>query len=194
SPLYRADASGTSNVFSGYLASVSPEFKEKIGRGVQPGWITNVGSAAKGNEGVMGQVKQTPNTIGYVELTFAKTNNLPTALIKNSSGNFIEANLDSVSAAAAESIGRMPEDLRVEITNAAGANAYPIASYTYILLTREQKDAAKGKTLVDFLWWATHDGQAMVKDLYYAPLPKEVVAKVETRLKLVSNNGKQLRQ
>jgi phosphate transport system substrate-binding protein len=193
-PVFRADASGTSDVFTGFLSNANPEWKEKVGRGVQPSWITGVGIGAKGNDGVMGQVKQTPNTVGYVELAFAKINNLPTAQIKNAAGNFVAANFDSVQAAASDSAAKVPEDLRTELINAPGANAYPISSYTYILVYRDQKDAAKGKNIVDFLWWATHDGQTMVKDLYYAPLPQEIVAKVETRLKLVSNNGKPLKQ
>ncbi len=193
-PVFRADASGTSDVFTGFLSNTNPEWKEKVGHDIHPSWITGVGIGAKGNDGVMGQVKQTPNTLGYVELSFAKINNLPTAQIKNSAGNFVVATLDSVQAAASDSAAKVPEDLRTEITNAPGANTYPIASYTYILVYRDQKDAAKGKNIVDFLWWATHDGQPMARDLYYAPLPAEIVAKIETRLKLISNSGKPLKQ
>ena len=193
-PVFRADASGTSDVFTEFLSNTNPEWKEKIGHDVHPSWITGVGIGAKGNDGVMGQIKQTPNTLGYVELAFAKINNLPIAQIKNSTGNFIVAALDSVQAAATDSAAKMPEDLRTEITNAPGANAYPISSYTYILVYRDQKDAAKGKNIVDFLWWATHDGQTMAKDLYYAPLPAAIVAKVETRLKLITNSEKPLKQ
>lgn len=193
-PIFRADASGTSDVFTGFLSNADAEWKEKVGRGVHPSWITSVGIGAKGNDGVMGQIKQTPNTIGYVELAFAKINNLPTAQIKNSAGNFVPATLASVQAAASDSAAKVPEDLRMEITNSSGANAYPISTYTYILVYRNQKDAAKGKNIVDFLWWATHDGQAMVKDLYYVPLPGGIVAKIELRLKLISNSGKPLKQ
>jgi phosphate transport system substrate-binding protein len=193
-PVYRSDASGTSEVFTDYLSKVSPEWKEKVGANVQPSWVTGVGTGAPRNDGVMGQVKQTPYTIGYVELTFAKANNLPTALIKNKAGEFVEATLDSVSAAAAEAVAQTPDDLRVKITNAEGKAAYPIASYTYILVYKDQKDAAKGKALVDFLWWAIHDGAAFAKELHYAPLPPEIVKRVETKLNSMTSGGKSLRQ
>lgn len=189
--VYRSDGSGTTNVFNNYLGKVSSEWVVKGQNMTLP---QGVGIGAQRNDGVMGQVKQTPNTIGYVELTFAKANNLPTVLIKNAAGNFVEANVDSVSAAATESAAKTPDDLRVDITNTAGANAYPISSYTYVLAYKEQKDATKGKLLADFLWWATHDGQKFAKDLHYAPLPAEVVTKVENRLKLMTNGGKALRQ
>ena len=193
-PVYRADSSGTSAVFTDYLSKTVPAWKEKVGTNKQPSWVTGVGVGAKGNDGVMGQVKQTPNSIGYVELTFAKANNLPTAHIKNKAGSFVEASLEGVSAAAAGTIAQMPEDLRVQITNADGANAYPISSYTYILAYKDQTDAAKGKTLADFLWWATHDGEKFVKDLHYAPLPAEVVKKVEAKINSMTAGGKTLRQ
>jgi len=153
-----------------------------------------VGIGAQRNDGVMGQVKQTPNTIGYVELTFAKANDLPVAALKNSAGNFVEASIESVTAAASESAATINDDLRADITNAGGANAYPISSYTYVLAYTDQKHATKGRLLSDFLWWATHDGQKFAKDLHYASLPAEIVSKVETRLKLISSGGKPLRQ
>src|SRR5215212_635399 len=149
--VHRSDSSGTSAVFTDYLSKVSPEWKEKVGSGTSPSWP--VGLGGKGNEGVTGQVKNTPNTIGYVELAYAVQNKLPVAHIKNSSGNFIAPSIDSVIAAAAGSAGSTPEDLRVSITNATGVQAYPISSYTYILVYKEQKDSTKGKALVDFLWW-----------------------------------------
>jgi phosphate transport system substrate-binding protein len=192
-PVYRADSSGTTDIFTDYLSKVSAEWKEKVGRNKQPSWIKGVGSASKGNEGVMGEVKQTPNSIGYVELIFAKSNNLPTAQIKNAAGNFVEPNTDSVTVAASESINKTPDDLRVEITNATGAKAYPISAYTYILIYKEQNDAARAKSLVDFLWWAIHDGQKFAKELQYAPLPPEIVAKTEARLKQVTSGGKTLK-
>lgn len=192
-PVYRADSSGTSAVFTDYLTKVVPEWKDKVGMNKQPSWITGVGVGAKGNDGVMGQVKQTPNSIGYVELTFAKANNLPTAHMKNKSGQFVEASLESVSAAAAGSVASMPEDLRVEITDADGATAYPIASYTYILVYKVQADPVKGKAIADFLWWAIHDGGRFVKDLHYAPLPAEIVTKVEAKIKSMTGGGKALR-
>jgi phosphate transport system substrate-binding protein len=189
--VYRSDGSGTTNVFNNYLGKASSDWTVKGQNMTLP---QGVGIGAQRNDGVMGQVKQTPNTIGYVELTFAKANNLPVALLKNSAGNFVEANVDTVTAAAAESSGTTPVDLRVDITNASGANAYPISSYTYILAYKDQKDATKGKLLADFLWWATHDGQKFAKDLHYAPLPAEMVTKVESRLKMMTSGGQALRQ
>lgn len=193
-PVYRADSSGTSAVFTDYLSKTVPEWKEKVGMNKQPSWISGVGIGAKGNDGVMGQVKQTPNSIGYVELTFSKANNLPAAQIRNKSGAFVDASLESAAAAAAGSVASMPDDLRVQMTDAEGSGAYPIASYTYILVYKEQPDAAKGKALVDFLWWAIHDGENFVKDLHYAPLPAEVVKKVEAKINSMTSGGKPLRQ
>jgi phosphate transport system substrate-binding protein len=189
--VHRSDGSGTSAVFTDYLSKVSPEWKEKVGAGTSPQWP--VGLGGKGNEGVTGQVKQTPNTVGYVELAYAMRNKLPVALVKNSSGNFVEPTPDGATAAAAESVATMPEDLRVSITNAAGANAYPISSYTYILAYKDQKDAAKGKALVDFLWWGIHDGERFAKDLQYAPLPAEIVRRAEARINSIISGGKPLR-
>ncbi len=192
-PVYRNDSSGTTAVFTDFLSKTNADWKAKVGANKQPSWITGVGTGAPRNDGVMGQVKQTPNSIGYVELTFAKANNLPTALIKNKSGAFVEASLESVSAAAAGSVAATPEDLRVQITDADGATAYPIASYTYILVYKDQRDAAKGKALADFLWWAIHDGEKFNKDLHYAPLPAEIVKKVEAKINSMTSGGKPLR-
>ena len=194
SPIHRAEASGTSAVFTGFLSKTVPAWKEKVGTDKQPNWVSGVGNGAKGNDGVMGMVKNTPNSIGYVELTFAKANNLPTAQIKNKSGEFVAPTLEGVSAAAAASVAAMPEDLRTDITDADGQNSYPIASYTYILVYKNQSDATKGKALVDFLWWATHDGEKFTKDLFYAPLPDEVVKKDEAKINSITADGKQLHQ
>jgi len=193
-PIYRNDSSGTTAVFTDYLAKTVPAFQEKIGAGKQVNWVKGVGAGAPRNDGVMGQVKQTPNTIGYVEIAFAKANKLPTALIKNKAGKFVEASIVNVSAAAAGSLKDMPEDMRIKITNADGDDTYPISSYTYILVYKEQKDAVKGKALVDFLWWAVHDGSKYAKDLHYAPLPKEVVGKVEAKINSITADGKQLHE
>jgi len=190
--VHRSDGSGTSAVFTDYLSKVSPEWKEKVGAGVSPSWPTGIGG--KGNEGVTGQVKQTPNTIGYVELAYAVQNKLPVAQVKNSSGNFIEASIDAVTAAAAGSVANTPEDLRVSITNATGPQAYPISSYTYILVYKNQKDAGKGKALVDFLWWGIHDGEKYAKELQYAPLPADIVKRAEAKINSVTANGTALRQ
>ncbi|MBA2341016.1 MAG: phosphate ABC transporter substrate-binding protein PstS [Pyrinomonadaceae bacterium] len=191
--VHRSDGSGTSAVFTDYLSKVSSEWKEKVGTGTSPTWP--VGLGGKGNEGVSGLVKQTPNSIGYVELAYAVQNKFPVALIKNKSGNFVEPSLEAVTAAAAESISATPEDMRVSITDAAGANAYPIASYTYILVYKDQKDAAKGKALVDFLWWGIHEGQNFTKDPQYpyAALPAEIVRRAEAQINSVASGGRALR-
>ncbi|HET6976075.1 MAG TPA: phosphate ABC transporter substrate-binding protein PstS [Pyrinomonadaceae bacterium] len=187
----RAESSGTSAVFTDYLSKVSPEWKEKVGAGTSPKWP--VGVSGKGNEGVTGQVKNTPNTIGYVELAYAVQNKLPVAQVKNSAGNFIDPSIDAVTAAASASAGSTPDDLRVSITNATGPQAYPISSYTYILVYKNQKDAAKGKALVDFLWWGIHDGESFAKELQYAPLPADIVKRAEAKINSVTADGKALR-
>ena len=189
--VHRSEASGTSAVFTDYLSKVSPEWKERVGAGVSLNWPA--GQGGKGNEGVTGMIKQQPNTVGYVELAYAVQNKLPVALVKNASGNFVEPSLDAVTAAAAESLATTPEDLRVSITDAGGASAYPVASYTYILPYKEQRDAAKGKALVDFLWWAIHDGERYAKDLQYAPLPAEIVKRAEAKINSITSGGKPLR-
>lgn len=189
--VHRSDGSGTSAVFTDYLSKVSAEWKEKVGAGTSPSWP--VGLGGKGNEGVTGQVKNTPNTIGYVELAYAVQNKLPVALIRNASGSFIEPSIDTVVAAAAASAASMPDDLRLSITNAAGPGAYPISSYTYILVYKDQKDAAKGKAVVDFLWWGIHDGEKYAKDLLYAPLPDGVVKRAEAKINSITANGTPLR-
>ena len=191
STVHRSDASGTSYVFTDYLSKVSAEWKEKAGANKSPKWIGGIGG--KGNEGVTGQVKQTPNTIGYVELAYAVQNKLPLAMIKNKAGNFVEPSIDAVTAAAAGALASTPDDLRVSITNADGGTAYPISSYTYILAYQDQKDAAKGKAVVDFLWWGIHDGQKFAKDLQYAPLPDEIVKRAEAKINSIASGGKPLR-
>ncbi|MGE3465832.1 MAG: phosphate ABC transporter substrate-binding protein PstS [Pyrinomonadaceae bacterium] len=193
-PVFRADGSGTSDVFTDFLSKTVPEWKEKIGRTKNPQLPPGVGIGGKGNEGVMGQVKNTPNTIGYVELTFAKANNLPTALVKNASGEFVEPSGESVSAAAAEIAARIPEDLRTEFTNASGPKAYPITGIVYVLVYKDQKDGAKGKALADFLWWAIHDGEKFAPDLHYAPLPDGLVSKAAAKISSLTSGGKPLRQ
>ncbi|HET9710308.1 MAG TPA: phosphate ABC transporter substrate-binding protein PstS [Pyrinomonadaceae bacterium] len=190
--VYRSDGSGTSAVFTDYLSKVSAEWKEKVGTGTSPKWP--IGLGAKGNEGVTGQVKNTPNTIGYTELAYAVQNKLPVSLVKNAAGNFVEPTIDSVSAAAAASAATIPDDLRVSITNAQGPQAYPISSFTYIIVYKDQKDAAKGKALVDFLWWGIHDGESFAKDLQYAPLPAEIVKKAEAKINSITAGGSPLRQ
>jgi phosphate transport system substrate-binding protein len=189
--VHRAESSGTTFVFTDYLAKVSPEWKSTVGADKQPKWP--VGQGGKGNEGVTGQIKQQPNTIGYVELAYAVQNKLPVALVKNGSGKFVEPSIDAVTAAAASTSAQTPQDLRVSITNATGENAYPISSYTYILAYKNQKNAEKGKALVDFLWWGIHDGEQFARDLQYAPLPKEIVTRAETKINSITSGGKPLR-
>lgn len=189
--VHRSDGSGTSAVFTDYLSKVSPEWKDKVGAGTSPSWPVGIGG--KGNEGVTGQVKQTPNTIGYVELAYAIKNSLPVALVKNKSGNFVEPKFDTITAAAAESVPTTPEDLRVSITDPAGANTYPISSYVYVLVYKEQKSADKGKALVDFLWWGIHDGETFATGLQYAPLPAEIVTRAEAKINAITSGGKPLR-
>jgi phosphate transport system substrate-binding protein len=189
--VHRAESSGTTFVFTDYLAKVSPEWKSTVGADKQPKWP--VGQGGKGNEGVTGQIKQQPNTIGYVELAYAVQNKLPVALVKNGSGKFVEPSIDAVTAAAASTSAQTPQDLRVSITNATGENAYPISSYTYILAYKNQKNAEKGKALVDFLWWGIHDAEQFARDLQYAPLPKEIVTRAETKINSITSGGKPLR-
>ena len=184
--VHRSDGSGTTAVFTDYLAKVSPAWKSGVGAGKAVKWP--VGLGGKGNEGVTGSVKSTPGSVGYVELAYARQNALTMASIKNADGNFVTPSIESTSAAAANVV--MPADFRVSITNAKGKDAYPISSFTYILIYKEQADAGKGKAIGNFLWWAIHDGQKMAGPLDYAPLPKPVVAKVEAALRAITVGGK----
>jgi phosphate transport system substrate-binding protein len=185
---HRSDGSGTTAVFTDYLQKVSPTWKTTVGQGKSVKWP--VGLGGKGNEGVTGTVKSTPGSIGYVELAYAKQNKLPMAEIKNADGTFVAASIETISEAAAGVT--LPADYRVSITDAKGKNAYPISSFTYILLYKEQSDAAKGKAVVEFLWWAIHDGQKLAGALDYAPLPKPVVGKVVETLRAVTAAGKKV--
>jgi phosphate transport system substrate-binding protein len=189
--VHRSDGSGTTFVFTDYLSKVSPEWKEKVGADKSPKWPG--GQGGKGNEGVTGQIKQQPNTIGYVELAYAVQNKLPVALIKNAGGKFIAPSIDAVTAAAASASAQTPDDLRISITNSAGPDAYPISSYTYILAYKEQKNADKGKVLVDYLWWGIHDGEQHAKPLLYSPLPEEIVKRTEAKINSITFAGKPLR-
>lgn len=188
--VHRSDGSGTTNIFTDYLSSVSSTWKTKVGKGTSVEWPAGVG--AKGNEGVSGQVKQTPGAVGNVELAYAITNKLPYAFIKNKEGKFVEPTIESTTAAAAGAAASMPEDMRVSIVNAPGADSYPISGYTYLLVYKAQDDQDKGKALVDFLWWAVHDGEKFAKDLLYAPLPENVVKLAENKIKLITYQDKPL--
>jgi phosphate transport system substrate-binding protein len=171
--IHRSDGSGTTYIWTDYLSKVSSEWKDKVSKGTSVNWP--VGLGGKGNEGVTGLIKQTPNSIGYVELIYAAQNKIPYGTVKNSSGAFVKADLASVSEAASGASKTMPEDFRVSITNAPGAGAYPISSFTWLLLYENPKDKAQAKAMVDFLKWALSDGQKYCGDLGYAPLPASVV-------------------
>jgi len=175
--VHRSDGSGTTYIWTDYLSKVSEEWKTKIGKGASVNWP--VGLGGKGNEGVSGQVKTTPNSIGYVELIYAIQNNIRFGRVKNSSGVFVKADLASVSAAAAGAAKEMPDDFRISITNAPGKSAYPISSFTWLLVPSKIEDGKKKKVIVEFLHWMVKDGQKYCDALAYAPLPKPVVAKEE---------------
>ena len=175
---HRSDGSGTTYIWVDYLCAVSNEWKLGTGKGTAVNWP--VGLGGKGNEGVAGLVKQTPGALGYVELSYAVKNNLAYASIQNKSGNFIEPTLDSTSKAA-EGVS-IPSDFRVSLVNSGNAEAYPVAGFTWLLIYKNPDDAEKGKTIVDFIKWAVHDGQKYTKDLLYAPLPQDVVAMIDKKL------------
>jgi phosphate transport system substrate-binding protein len=185
---YRSDASGTTDVFTNYLAKISPEWKSTVGAGKSVKFP--VGLGGKGNEGVTGLVKGTPGAIGYVELAYAKQNKMSIATLRNQAGKFVEPTLEGVTAAAQGQ--KLPDDLCLPLLDMPGATAYPISAFTYILVYQEQQDATKGKALVDYLWWAIHDGQKLGAALDYAPLPKDLVSVIEARLKMITANGKPL--
>src|ERR1700686_961718 len=173
--VYRADGSGTTYIWTDYLSKVSDEWKTKVGKGTSVNWPKGLGG--KGNEGVAGLIKQTPNAFGYVELIYAIQNQMPYGKVKNSSGDFIKADLASVTAAAAGAAKSMPEDFRVSITGAPGKTAYPISSFTWLLIPSKFSDGTKRDAIKDFLKWMLSDGQNEVEALSYARLPKEVGAK-----------------
>lgn len=175
--VHRSDGSGTTFIWTDYLSKVSEQWKKDVGANASVNWP--VGLGGKGNEGVAGLVKQTPNSIGYVEMIYAISNKMGVAWVKNSSGNFVKGELANVTAAAAGAAMSMPADYRVSITNAPGKEAYPISSFTWLLVPTTIADAGKKKAIVEFLHWMVKDGQKYAGNLGYAPLPKEVAAKVE---------------
>jgi phosphate transport system substrate-binding protein len=176
--VHRSDGSGTTYIWTDYLSKISPEWKQKVGTNTSVNWPTGLGG--KGNEGVAGQIKQTPGAIGYVELIYAVQNKMPYADIKNAAGEFVKASLESITAAMATA--QIPEDFRFSITNAPGKSAYPISGATWLLVYERQKDAAKGKKLVEFLKWALTNGEDMAKDLDYAPLAPQLRDRVLKRV------------
>src|SRR6185436_10703190 len=178
--VHRSDGSGTTYIFVDYLSKVSPEFKSTVGANTSVNWPAGVGG--KGNEGVSGLVTQTPGSIGYVELIYALQNKIEFGAVANAAGEFVKASVEAVTAAAAEAAASMPSDFRVSITNAPGKTAYPISSFTWILLYEDPKDKAQGKAMVDFMNWALTDGQQYGAELGYAPLPPTVIAMEKTAL------------
>ena len=188
--MHRADGSGTTNIFTEYLSKVSPEWKAGPGTGKSVSWPAGLGG--KGNEGVTGLGKPTPGSIGYVELAYAKQNNLPVAALKNRAGAFVTPSIATTSAAAAGVV--LPTDFHdvssISATNADGKDAYPIAAFTYLLVHRDAKDASKGKALVEFLHWAIRDGQKFAEPLDYAPLPKPAVEKISKAIGALTVMGK----
>ena len=180
--VHRSDGSGTSYIFTDYLSKISSDWESTVGKGASPKWP--VGLGGKGNEGVAGQIRQLPGSIGYIELIYAVENKIPYGSVKNAAGNFVKASLDGVTEAAA-SVKTMPADFRVSITNPPGKTAYPISSFTWLLIPEASKDAKKGKILADFLGWMVTDGQKMTNQLSYAPLPPTVVEKVKAAIKQV---------
>ncbi len=186
----RSDGSGTTDIFTNYLSTVSPEWRAKVGRGKSIRWPAGLGG--KGNEGVAGLVKQTPGAIGYVELAYAKQNRMPMAALKNREGAFVLPSIASTTAAAAGAAKTMPADFRVSLVDAPGKDSYGICGMTWLLVYRNQKDPEKGKALVSFLKWAIRDGQKIGPTLDYAPLPKPVVDMVDKSLKQIAYLGKSL--
>jgi phosphate transport system substrate-binding protein len=173
--VHRSDGSGTTYCWTDYLAKVSPAWKSKAGMGTSVNWPVGIGS--KGNDGVAGQIKQTANSIGYVELIYAVNNKMPYGNVKNPAGEFVKPELKSVTAAAAGAAKTMPEDFRVSITNSPGKGAYPISTFTWLLIPEQWKDAEKGRTMKEYLQWMLGEGQNMAEAMTYSRLPKEVIAK-----------------
>ncbi len=181
--VHRSDGSGTSYIWCDYLSKVSPEYRKTVGVATSVNWPAGVG--AKGNEGVAGLVKQTPSSIGYVELIFALQNKMSYGTVQSLAGEFVRASTETVTNAAAEAVKNMPKDFRVSITNAPGRNVYPISSFTWLLLQQSPRDVVRSRMMVEFARWALTDGQQFAAPLGYAPLPKEVVAMEMETLKQV---------
>ncbi len=180
--VHRSDGSGTTFIFTDYLSKISKEWESTVGKGTSPKWP--VGLGGKGNEGVAGQIRQLEGSIGYVELIYAAENKIAFGSVKNAAGNFVKASLEGVTEAAA-SAPAMPADFRVSITNAPGKTAYPISSFTWLLIPEQAQDPKKGKIIADFLNWMVTDGQKMAAQLSYAPLPANVAEKVKAAIKQI---------
>ncbi len=182
--VHRSDGSGTTAIFTDYLSKVSPEWKAGVGKGSSVKWPADSSIGAPQNDGVANTVQQTKGAIGYVELIYAMSNNISFGAMQNKAGKFVSASMESVSAAAG-SLQDIPDDLRISITDAEGDGAYPISGLTWILAYQNQKDAAKGQTLVEFLNWVTTDGQTLAAGQHYAPLPKGLLPKVQAQIKSI---------
>jgi len=182
-PVYRSDGSGTTYIFTDFLSKVSPDFAEHVGKNTSVKWPTGIGQ--KGNEGVAGMVRQSPYSFGYVELIYARANNMQFGAVRNKAGKFLQATTDGVTAAAAAAAKAMPKDYRVSITNADGPDSYPISSFTWLLIPLQSKDPAKGKALQGFLEWMLDTGEAEASSMTYAPLPKQVQEMVKQTIKTV---------
>jgi phosphate transport system substrate-binding protein len=183
--VFRSDGSGTTGVFTDYLSKISAEWKSKVGSATSVNFPIGIG--AKGNDGVAGAVKSTPNSIGYVELIYALQQKLGTATMRNAAGKFVEPTLDAVTVSAAGVT--YPADLRISVTNAPDPAAWPISTFTYVLTFADVGDKAKGLAMARYFWWATHDGQQYAKDLGYAPLPKDAQTKAEEKIRLITSGG-----
>ncbi|HEX8967633.1 MAG TPA: phosphate ABC transporter substrate-binding protein PstS [Chloroflexota bacterium] len=184
--VHRSDGSGTTDIFTTYLAAASQAWKDQVGSGLSVDWP--VGLGGKGSEGVAGQVKQIPGGIGYFEMAYAKQNGLTSAAIQ-SGEQYLLPSIDGATACAAGVADRLPADLRVRIAGCSGQNAYPISGFSWVVLHQDQKDATRGQALVNLLWWLTHDGQQYSKDLFYASLPQQVVGRDEQQLSSIKANG-----
>jgi phosphate transport system substrate-binding protein len=191
--VHRSDGSGTTHVFTEWLTATTSAWRSGPGAGMSVAFPSGLG--AKGNEGVAGQVSSTPGAVGYVELVYAVQNRLAYAAVRNASGTFVLPTPASITAAGSSALAKMPDDLRASAVSAPAPDAYPIASFTYVLLYDKQNSLARGKTLVDFLAWAAHEGQAFTEPLSYAPLPANLVARIDAKLAgVVGPDGKPLRR
>jgi phosphate transport system substrate-binding protein len=180
--VHRSDASGSTYLFTDYLSKVSPEWNSKVGKNSSVKWP--VGPGSKGNEGVAGEIRQIYGSIGYIELIYAVQNNISYGMVRNKNGNFVKASLESITEAAA-TVPHMPADYRISITDPEGKDAYPIASFTWLLIPQQSRDASKGKVLHDFLVWMLSDGQREATTLTYVPLPKEVIKRLQLTINTI---------
>ncbi len=188
--VHRSDGSGTTNTFTDYLSKVSEEWDSEVGMGKSVEWP--VGLGAKGNEGVAGQVSQSEGAVGYVELAYAVENDLPYAILQNRDGYWVEPSLDTTSAAAAGALADMPEDMRVSITNSPGEDAWPIATFTYLLVYREWEDCEKAEAALDYIWWAISEGDEYARDLLYAPTPENLKEEIAEKLETITCDGERV--